>query len=263
MLNDKVFLKLNEKIVKLWLIAIALFVLMLAAGCAGQNHQTSPAESAQTTGKNDGQSQQNSVSPTTPATPSAPVATPAPKIETAPAATPAQKTETAPAAAPAPKTGAASESTPELTVDAAIKLMDEARDRNYKLLQKGGPCDDFNYINDEDGGYAFICAELNSKEKIQKYLEEAFTSPIADTIIGQLNLRKVDNKLAFSPLDWGSMYDWSGIKVTKTTKDGNKVTFLFKVGLLDASAETKTIEITFKYIDKSGWRVDTKPQHFL
>ncbi|WP_179223538.1 DL-endopeptidase inhibitor IseA family protein [Paenibacillus tyrfis] len=249
--NDKVFLKLKGKIVKLWLIAIALFVLVLAAGCAGQNHQTSPAESAQNTGKNDGQSQQNSVSPTTPATPSAR------------AATPAQKTETAPAAAPAPKTGAASESTPELTVDAAIKLMDEARDRNYKLLQKGGPCDDFNYINDEDGGYAFICAELNSKEKIQKYLEEAFTSPIADTIIGQLNLRKVDNKLAFSPLDWGSMYDWSGIKVTKTTKDGNKVTFLFKVGLLDASAETKTIEITFKYIDKSGWRVDTKPQHFL
>lgn len=237
--NDKVFFKLNEKIVKLWLIAIALFVLMLAAGCAGQNHQSPPAESVQTTGKNDGQSQQNSVSPTTPAKPSAPAAT------------------------PAPKTGTASEATPELTADAAIKLMDEARDRNYKLLQKGGPCDDFNYINDDDGGYAFICDELNSKEKIQKYLEEVFTSPIADTIIGQLDLRKMDNKLAFSPLDWGSMYDWSSIKVTETKKDGNKATFLFKVGLFDASVEPKTVEIVFKYIDKLGWRVDTEPQHFL
>ncbi|GMX61305.1 hypothetical protein Elgi_11090 [Paenibacillus elgii] len=239
MLNDKVSLKLKGKIAKLWLIAIALFVLVLVAGCAGQNHQNAPAESVQPAGKNDGPSQQNSVSPTTPAKPSAPAAT------------------------PAPKTGTASEATPELTNDAAIKLMDEARDRNFKLLQKGGPCDEFNYINDDDGGYAFICAELNSKEKIQKYLEESFTSPIADTIIGQLNLRKVDNKLAFNPLDWGSMYDWSSIKVTKTTKDGNKATFLFKVGLLDASVEAKTIEITFKYIDKSGWRVDTEPQHFL
>ncbi|WP_197483553.1 DL-endopeptidase inhibitor IseA family protein [Paenibacillus elgii] len=247
MLNDKVFLKLKGKIVKRWLIAIALFILVLVAGCAGQNHQSTPAESVQPAGKNDGQSQQNSVSPTTPATPSAS------------AATPAQKTGTT----PAPKIETASESTPELTADAAIKLMDEARDRNYKLLQKGGPCDEFNYINDEDGGYAFICAELNSKEKIQKYLEEVFTSPIAATIIGQLDLRKKDNKLAFSPLDWGSMYDWSSIKVTKTTKDGNKATFLFKVGLLDASVEPKTIEITFKYIDKSGWRVDTEPQHFL
>ncbi|MCP1311469.1 DL-endopeptidase inhibitor IseA family protein [Paenibacillus tyrfis] len=237
--NDKVFLKLKGKIVKLWLIAIALFVLVLVAGCAGQNHQNAPAESVQPAGKNDGPSQQNSVSPTMPATPPASAAT------------------------PAQKTGTASEATPELTNDAAIKLMDEARDRNYKLLQKGGPCDDFNYINDDDGGYAFICDELNSKEKIQKYLEEVFTSPIADTIIDQLDLRKMDNKLAFSPKDWGSMYDWSSIKVSKATKDGNKVTFLFKVGLLDASVEAKTIEITFKYIDKSGWRVDTEPQHFL
>ncbi|MCP3773643.1 IseA DL-endopeptidase inhibitor family protein [Paenibacillus sp. MZ04-78.2] len=212
-------------------ISIVIACLWVATGCTGQDHHrfTRIDEDVRQKQENVGNKDRSSAVP--PITTSAPAAIP--------------------------------EAPPELTADAAIKLMDEARDRNYKLLQKGGPCDDFKYINDEDGGYAFICDELNSKEKIQKYLEEVFTSPIADTIIGQLNLRKVDNKLAFSPLDWGSMYDWSSIKVTKTKKDGNKATFLFKVGLFDASVESKTIEITFKYIDKSGWRVDTEPQHFL
>ncbi|MFB0841346.1 DL-endopeptidase inhibitor IseA family protein [Paenibacillus oleatilyticus] len=154
-------------------------------------------------------------------------------------------------------------SVPELSEEAAIKLIEEARDRNYKLLQKGGPCEDFTYVNTEDSGYGIICDEINSEEKIQSYLEEAFTPSIAQKIRNKLNLRYIGNELAFNPLDWGSMYDWGNIKVLESKKDGDQVTFFLKVGLLVASDEQKTVAIKLKYMDKVGWRVDTEPKYFL
>jgi hypothetical protein len=114
-----------------------------------------------------------------------------------------------------------------------------------------------------EGRDMFICDEINSKEKIQSYLDEVFTPTLSNEIISHLKLREIDKKLAFSPGDWGSMLDWSSIKVIDTKYDRDKVIYRYKVGLFDTSAKPETIEISFRYINKLGWRVDTDPQYYL
>lgn len=150
-----------------------------------------------------------------------------------------------------------------LAQETAIAIIEEARSRNYNLLQRGGPCTYFEYINSKDGGYAFICDQTNSKEKIQNYLDEVFTPSVSNIIMSQLDLREINNKLAFSPKDWGSMRDWGTSKIIEAKEDGNEITYYFNVGLVDASIESKFIEIKLKYVAHLGWRVDTKPQLFL
>ncbi|MFJ9501634.1 DL-endopeptidase inhibitor IseA family protein [Brevibacillus centrosporus] len=150
-----------------------------------------------------------------------------------------------------------------LTNETALGLVAEAQ-RRYWYISAGGsgsPFSRFKPIGAEYD-YRWLSEDIDTKEKLQHYLEDLFSTPTVTTYISDLFAKKQIieevGKLAQPEADGGSMRQWESAKVAKLEQKGKtaKVTMVVSVG----EDDSETFEIDFVHQEKNGWKIATTPQ---
>lgn len=116
---------------------------------------------------------------------------------------------------------------------------------------------------DLKNGFYFYSEELNSTEKLTKYLNEVFTDNVTTTIVNDLTLKVVDGRLAFQSRDWGSYSSnlKADIKIIEESKNSRTLEFNYS----EFKSPEKTIsssKVEYRYLESKGWRITSSdPQH--
>lgn len=110
--------------------------------------------------------------------------------------------------------------------------------------------------------YRWLSQDIGSKEKLAAYLGEIFSAEAVksylDDQIARKMLLEVDGELAQPDGDYGSLSDWSKVKITRLDQKDQKATATLQVPIGDQGFEAATVELA--YVKNVGWRIVTAPQ---
>lgn len=152
---------------------------------------------------------------------------------------------------------------PALTKKEAMTLRNQAIIRFADITMSGG-CSygEIMEAATPDYDYYYFCEKLNTLEKLTSYLEEVFTGELTEELLKSRDVKVINNRLAFSVGDWGSMNDWANAKVNlKSRPSKDRVIYEFIVPDVDGN-NPESIEIEYVYVPDKGWRVVTAPRHY-
>lgn len=154
---------------------------------------------------------------------------------------------------------------PVLDEQTALQLRDEAIVKYFNVFVEGGeqcdsPMDE--RLADEGEYLYYYCDDLNDKEKIKKYLQVNFAEMIVNDLLNSDSIQIINNKLAYLPIDTGSMLEWENAKIIRVIDidNPNKKEVEFEVP--DVDGEKETIKIEFLY-GENRWKINTYPIQFL
>ncbi|WP_218033994.1 IseA DL-endopeptidase inhibitor family protein, partial [Paenibacillus koleovorans] len=141
----------------------------------------------------------------------------------------------------------------------AVRLRNVAFEHYVNVKQGGSIClnNELNTpVNNE--GYYYFCSDLDSIDKLELYLNKVFIEQVTKQILESLNVKKINNKLAYQQADGGSMNDWAKATVKLINKEKNTCSYEFLVPTADG-AKSQIILVNYIYIENAGWRVGTTP----
>ncbi|OGX61528.1 MAG: hypothetical protein A2189_00915 [Paenibacillus sp. RIFOXYA1_FULL_44_5] len=153
---------------------------------------------------------------------------------------------------------------PELTIDDAKTLLNEAYKRTQVATVYGNEQKSFD-VADEKSGYYFYSDDLNSKEKLNDYLDKVFTDNVSKSIINSLSLKVIHDRLAFQTSEWSSYSSYLkvDIKVKEETNDSKILEFDYSE-FKNPDKIISTSLVKYLYIDGQGWRITSDdPQHII
>jgi len=146
-----------------------------------------------------------------------------------------------------------------LQVQEALNIHNSAV-THINTLAFGGECDLNERKVPRTSVEYYYCEELNSPEKISKYLEEVFTNNETSQIMKDLKIKYYDGKPSFIPSDSGSMNDWTKANGTIIKQSKNQITYEFIVPLrIESTIPPAVVQIDYVYESGKGWRMNNIP----
>jgi hypothetical protein len=146
-----------------------------------------------------------------------------------------------------------------LSNEEAELLRDQAFHHFYVVTMGGGE-NGKPESADKKEYYFYYSENLNNREKLSSYLNEVFTSEVTSEIMMSLSLKIINGRLAFQPLEWGSMRDWGQAKV-KVNEDRGDVKILAFTFFDDGEGKQEKKYVEFHKVKNWGWRIASMPEN--
>ena len=131
----------------------------------------------------------------------------------------------------------------------------------YEYVLRGGKIDpDKSKSFSHDGkDYRFVVSDIDTKEKLMKYLENIYTKAARDKVIDNLKLIEKEGKLAQPTVDKSSVLQWEGGQAEMITEDQNGREYEIKVPVGEGNeVDFKGYSVRMKQED-GAWKLDTIP----
>lgn len=142
----------------------------------------------------------------------------------------------------------------------AVALAAEGADAYAYVLQGGkmesGEIKSFTHNGKE---YRYVGSDLDTKEKLMKYLENIYTKATSDKLMTNLQLIEKDGKLAQPNADKGSMLQWGNGQAEMITENQNGREYEIKVPSGEGDqVDFKGYSVRVKQ-ENGVWKLDTIP----
>ncbi|RAP27817.1 hypothetical protein C2W64_00636 [Brevibacillus laterosporus] len=142
----------------------------------------------------------------------------------------------------------------------AVALAAEGADAYAYVLQGGkmepGEIKSFTHDGKE---YRYVGSDLDTKEKLMKYLENIYTKATSDKLMTNLQLIEKDGKLAQPNADKGSMLQWANGQAEMITENQNGREYEIKVPSGEGDqVDFKGYSVRIKQ-ENGVWKLDTIP----
>ncbi|UFJ41284.1 IseA DL-endopeptidase inhibitor family protein [Brevibacillus humidisoli] len=152
----------------------------------------------------------------------------------------------------------------DMDEQAAVKLAAEAI-RRYFHVSSGG---DYSHLEGErlqgfligDQHYRYMGQDLDTREKLIRYLEQGYTIEAIETFIQQAKIVEHEGRLAQPDADYGSLLEWQNAQARLIAEEDNIKRFELTIPFGEGEhRDTETTMVEMKKIDGVGWRVNTTP----
>ncbi|MBS4201978.1 hypothetical protein KHA93_20435 [Bacillus sp. FJAT-49732] len=137
----------------------------------------------------------------------------------------------------------------------AIKIITEAANKYWYVTSGGRISDTMVTFTYEDWEYRYMGSDLDTREKLNIFLGEAYTSSAIQSYINRARIINHKGKLAQPNADGGSIVNHEKAIVTGTRENGNEKEFDLKVPLGN-SLYYEYIHVVFTKT-KDGWRISS------
>lgn len=118
---------------------------------------------------------------------------------------------------------------------------------NFFHVIAGGDIQNYETFEYEGSTYRYLGQDLNSREKLNEYLEKKFTTKVVSEIVSEFNIIKHNGKLAQPDADFGSILDWRQAKFSTVEIGGEIIVLHLNVPLDDSGVfEEETVELLFQ-----------------
>jgi iseA protein len=150
-----------------------------------------------------------------------------------------------------------------LSEEEALRIHQVASKHLLNIFE-GGTCSfEDRRVPNDNNEYYYFCDNLDTEEKMYNYLEEGFTYNIANHLINELDIFKVNGRLAFTPRSSGSMNDWENARGEIVEEKNGTIVYKFTVPLVVKSDYPPTeVIIEYIYVEGKGWRINNIPSNF-
>lgn len=127
---------------------------------------------------------------------------------------------------------------------------------DFFYVMAGGGIQNYETFEYEGKLYRYFGPDLNSREKLNEYLEKRFTTKVVNEIVSEFNIIEHNSRLAQPDGDFGSLLDWEQAKFSGVEIDGEIIVFRLNVPLGDTGVfEEETVEL--RYQEATGWQINT------
>ncbi|TPG70950.1 hypothetical protein EEL31_22550 [Brevibacillus laterosporus] len=142
----------------------------------------------------------------------------------------------------------------------AVALAAEGADA-YAYVLQGGKMepDEIKSFTHDGKEYRYVGSDLDTKEKLMKYLENIYTKATSDKLMTNLQLIEKDGKLAQPNADKGSMLQWANGQAEMITENQNGREYEIKVPSGEGDqVDFKGYSVRIKQ-ENGVWKLDTIP----
>ncbi|MCR8980558.1 DL-endopeptidase inhibitor IseA family protein [Brevibacillus laterosporus] len=142
----------------------------------------------------------------------------------------------------------------------AVALAAEGADA-YAYVLNGGKIepDKSKSFTHEGKDYRFVGSDIDTKEKLMKYLENVYTKTASDKVVDNLKLIEKDGKLAQPSIDKSSVLQWGSGQAEMITENQNGREYEIKVPIGEGDqVDFKVYSVRIKQED-GVWKLDTIP----
>ncbi|MED1788228.1 DL-endopeptidase inhibitor IseA family protein [Brevibacillus laterosporus] len=142
----------------------------------------------------------------------------------------------------------------------AVALAAEGADA-YAYVLNGGKIepDKSKSFTHEGKDYRFVGSDIDTKEKLMKYLENVYTKTASDIVVNNLKLIEKDGKLAQPSIDKSSVLQWGSGQAEMITENQNGREYEIKVPIGEGDqVDFKVYSVRIKQED-GVWKLDTIP----
>ncbi|MCJ8009966.1 DL-endopeptidase inhibitor IseA family protein [Lederbergia wuyishanensis] len=137
----------------------------------------------------------------------------------------------------------------------AVKLATEASNKYWYVTSGGNIAGEIQMFTHEDMEYRYLGSDLDTREKLNAFLGESYTSSTIQSYINRVKIINHKGKLAQPNADGGSIVNHEKAIVVGTRDTGSEKEFDLKVPL-GSSLYYEYIHVVFSKT-KDGWRISS------
>ncbi|MFA9560499.1 DL-endopeptidase inhibitor IseA family protein [Evansella sp. AB-rgal1] len=128
--------------------------------------------------------------------------------------------------------------------------------KRFFHVSSGGDMKDYETFDYNGKEYRFLGEDLDQKDKLTQYLEEAYTLQAVNEILNKLKIIELNDKMAQPDADFGSILEWRKVNYQGIELDKTTIILNLHVPLGDTGQfEEERVEL--KYIEGIGWRINS------